>query len=141
MQVRLAKCHCEQSVIRCSGNPRKISMCHCRDCQRRTGSAFSIAVFFARESVAIERGQLVSYTRDSATGFPVTFRFCPVCGTSFLWEPRRLPELIGVAGGAFADPDLQQPEQSVWTRDKHRWLVLPPEMTIYQTLARMPPSD
>ncbi len=112
----------------CIGDPLKISMCHCLDCQRRTGSAFSVAVFYSRGNVLIERGIGKTYERPSASGFAVNFHFCCNCGSNIFWEPRRLPDRIGVAIGAFADPgDLgfATPEQSVWTKDKLRWLSLP----------------
>lgn len=48
-----------------------------------------------------------------------------------------MPALIGVAAGAFADPDFPAPQQSVWTRDKHRWLDLPD--TIAQHDGNPPP--
>lgn len=51
LEEHLAACHCGQLVLRCQGAPKKISMCHCPDCQRRTGSAFSIAVFYKQDRV------------------------------------------------------------------------------------------
>ena len=107
-------------------------MCHCRDCQRRTGSLFSIAVFYERGRVGVERGLTNSFERPSASGFPVTFHFCAGCGSNVFWEPARLPELIGVAAGAFADPDFPRPEQAVWTQDKHPWLCLPDDMPAFR---------
>jgi hypothetical protein len=53
-----------------------------------------------------------------------------------VWEPERMPHLIGVAVGAFADPSFPQPEQSVWTNDKHAWLSLPGDIRTFPT---MPP--
>lgn len=130
MTVRTAQCHCGDLVLRCDGEPRKISMCHCLDCQRRTGSAFSVAVFYDRQKVHIT-GSADFFQRISASGFPVDFKFCPRCGSNVFWEPARMPSLIGVGLGAFGSPDFPQPQQSVWTRDKHRWLALPPEMAAY----------
>jgi hypothetical protein len=74
--------------------------------------------------------------RDSAVGKLVTFHFCPECGSTLFWEPERMPHLIGVAVGAFADPSFPQPEQSVWTNDKHDWLSLPGDIRTFPT---MPP--
>jgi hypothetical protein len=45
METRIASCHCRDVELKADGSPVKISMCHCLDCQRRTGSAFSVAVF------------------------------------------------------------------------------------------------
>ena len=49
--MRVARCHCGAVEAACEGEPRKVSLCHCRDCQRRTGSAFSVAVFYPKEQV------------------------------------------------------------------------------------------
>ena len=116
-------------------------MCHCLDCQRRSGSAFSVAVFYPRDMVRIASGSTSVYERPSASGFYVAFHFCPRCGSNISWEPRRLPELIGVAIGAFADPDFPQPEQSVWTTTKHRWIDLPDGMTAWDANPIRPPGN
>nr|WP_291709871.1 GFA family protein [Bradyrhizobium sp.] len=104
-------------------------MCHCANCQRRTGSVFGIAAFFDRGAVSLVQGASKTYTRDSASGKHVTFHFCPECGSTIFWEPERLPHLIGVAVGALADPSFPQPQQSVWTDMKHAWLGLPKDIT------------
>jgi hypothetical protein len=86
-------------------------MCHCLECQRRTGSAFSVAVFYERSSVRVARGTSDVFERGSASGFPVRFHFCGRCGSNVYWEPARLPDLVGVAVGAFGDASFPQPEQ------------------------------
>jgi hypothetical protein len=125
MKARTARCHCGAVELRCKGRPRKISMCHCLDCQRRTGSPFSVAVFYPREKVDIGGGRTKNFERNSASGSAVKFSFCVRCGSNVYWETRRLPALIGVALGAFANPKFPRPTQSVWSTDKHHWLVLP----------------
>jgi hypothetical protein len=137
MSERIASCTCGSLRLVCSGKPVRISMCHCLDCQRRTGSAFSIAAFFARDAVRLAQGIPREFTRDSATGKKVTFHFCADCGSTVFWHPERMPHLAGVAVGAFADPSFPRPEQSVWTRDKHDWLELPEGMRRFD--AQPPP--
>jgi hypothetical protein len=132
MTARTAACHCGALRLSCAGAPKKVSMCHCLDCQRRTGSAFSVSVFYERGQVTVESGIAQSFERPSASGFPVRFHFCARCGSNLYWEPARLPELIGVALGAFADPAFPCPEQSVWTQDKHEWLDLPASIKAYE---------
>ena len=129
---RLATCHCGQLQLRCSGEPAKVSLCHCLDCQRRTGSLFSVAVFFPRAAVALAAGAAKNFRRGSASGFDVTFHFCPECGSSLWWEPDRLPDRIGVAVGAFADPGFPMPEQAVWAQDRHAWLTLPENIAAHE---------
>ena len=100
-------------------------MCHRLECQRRTGSALSVAAFYDRKCVTVTHGAPRTYSRDSASGFAVTFHFCPDCGSNLWWEPARLPGLIGVAVGAFADPAFPMPARTVWTENKHDWLPFP----------------
>ncbi len=48
-----------------------------------------------------------------------------------------MPQLTGVAVGAFADPDFPMPAQAVWAAESHRWLTLPEHMPVH---AQNPPS-
>ena len=122
---RTASCHCGKLVLTCTGDPAKVSLCHCFDCQRRTGSLFSVAAFFPRDRVELPAVGARAFRRPSASGRDVSFHFCPDCGSSLWWEPDRLPHLIGVAAGAFADRDFPMPEQAVWADHRHAWLDLP----------------
>jgi hypothetical protein len=128
MTKRLAQCACGQLHVACDGEPLLVSVCHCCDCQRRTGSAFGIAAFYDVQAVRVS-GASKSFTRPSETGFPVTFHFCPECGTSLYWLPARKPGQIAVAAGAFADPDFPAPAKSTYTERRHSWLtwVIDPE--------------
>ncbi len=138
MQTRIASCHCGQLRLSCEGSPRKISMCHCADCKRRTGSAFSVAVFYGRDQVRVTDGTAQPWQRNSVSGFPVTFHFCGTCGSNVWWEPARMPDRIAVAFGAFADPDFPAPTQSVRTVEKCAWLSLPDD--VVQFADYPPPS-
>jgi len=122
---RLATCSCGQLKVRCAGEPISISLCHCLACQKRTGSTYGIAAFFARDQVHAS-GEQARYTRPSGSEFDITFRFCPNCGSTVLWEPSRKPETIAVAVGAFADPTFPTPSKAVYEEHRHRWV----EMTI-----------
>jgi len=133
---RTASCHCRGLALECEGEPTKISLCNCLDCQRRTGSLFSVAAFFPREAVRIVKGAATSFSRSSASGYPVTFHFCDQCGSSLWWAPERMPYLVGVAVGAFADPSFAMPAQAVWTADKHHWLSFPEALSLHE---RNPP--
>lgn len=81
MVTRRAECSCGQLSAVCSGEPVRISVCHCLDCKRRTGSAFSFNVRFAEDGVSIQ-GRAAEFTRIGDEGGRVTYSFCPDCGTS-----------------------------------------------------------
>lgn len=129
--TRQAACHCGKLVLRCTGEPFKVSLCHCFDCQRRTGSLFSIAAFFPQAVLELVNGTASSFSRPSASGFDVKFNFCPECGSNLWWEPARLPHLVGIAVGSFAERDFPMPHQAVWAEARHPWLELPGELSTH----------
>jgi len=124
MTTRIATCACGQLRVACAGEPEKVSLCHCLECQKRTGSAFGIAAFFTRGAVAA-KGRAGTYTRPSDKGRPVRHSFCPACGSTVFWEPERMPGLVAVAVGAFADPSFPAPTQAVWDERRHAWVAMP----------------
>ena len=124
MTGRTARCTCGQLQIHCPQEPAKVSLCHCLDCQRRTGSPFGIAAFFDSAATEIS-GSFQTYQRDSDSGFPITFHFCRTCGSTVFWYPSRKPAAVAVAVGCFGDPSFPAPTQSVYGQSRHSWVAVP----------------
>ena len=118
---RTATCACGGLSIRCRGEPLKMSLCHCLECQKRTGSAFGVAVFFDTDAVAAT-GERREYSRVGDSGQAVVHYFCPNCGSTVFWEPAFRPGRVAVALGAFADPDFPAPTQAVYEHHRHAWV-------------------
>lgn len=121
MSTRKAGCSCGRLTAVCTGEPALVAICHCAACQRRTGSAFGVAAFFPRPSVATS-GPARSFARQSDSGYRVTFHFCPDCGSTVYWEPARKPDMIAVAVGAFVDPDFPAPSKEAHSESRHPWV-------------------
>lgn len=122
MTTRHAACNCGQLQLTCEGEPPRISMCHCLECQRRTGSVFANQAWFKRDQITAISGRFTTFVRPTDLGNSTTFRFCPVCGSTVFWEAEKLfPGLMAVAVGAFADPNFPAPQHSVWERRRHPW--------------------
>jgi hypothetical protein len=121
MTTRTATCACGQLRVHCAADPIMVSLCHCLDCQKRTGSTYGIAAFFSREHVKAT-GESRTYRRDADSGFAVNFHFCPQCGSTVFWEPERRLDAIAVAVGSFADPSFPSPSQSVYNERRHAWV-------------------
>ena len=68
----------------------RISICHCLDCQKRTGSAFGYQARFPADQVTVE-GEMKEFERLGDSGQTVTFRFCPLCGSTVYWTLHRSP--------------------------------------------------
>jgi hypothetical protein len=102
----------------------RISICHCLDCQRRTGAPFSMQVRYARDKVTAITGERKEFTRIADSGNSVTFSFCPHCGSTIFWALSAFPDVFAVAVGAFADPGFSAPRVSVYERRRHHWVDL-----------------
>lgn len=122
--TRQASCACGQLQLTCEGEPIRISICHCLDCQKRTGSTFGTQARFAREDVTRIGGKSVAFIRPGDSGGTVTFHFCPRCGSTVYWELSGVPGVIAVAVGAFADPQFPAPRVSVYESRRHDWVDL-----------------
>ena len=121
---RLAQCHCGSLRATTSGDPLMVNMCHCRDCQRRTGALAGSGAIFEKAQVILEGDRKV-FERDASEGRKLRFHFCPHCGTSLYWDGDLRPDWCVVAVGAFADPAFPPPSVSIYEESKHAWVQLP----------------
>ena len=122
MTQRTASCGCGALSVATTGDPIKVSACHCVSCQKRTGSAFSVAVFFDEAQTA-STGPAGQYVRLGDSGQPVAFSFCPTCASTVFWRPAFRPGWIGVAIGCFDDRTLR-PTQAVYEHERLDWAVI-----------------
>jgi hypothetical protein len=119
--ARIATCRCGQLRAEASGEPVRISVCHCLDCQRRSGSAFAAQARFPLEQVRFE-GAANQWVHVNDSGAETHFHFCPGCGGTVWYQGGGLPDLIAIPVGCFADPNFPSPNFSVWEVRKHAWL-------------------
>jgi hypothetical protein len=119
-----AACSCGQLKAHCDGEPVRISVCHCLECQKRTGSVFGVQARWPADRVTFE-GRAQEWARVGDEGSRATFRFCPTCGAMVYWTSDALPAFVIVAVGAFADPSFPAPRVSVYGVRRHAWVTLP----------------
>ena len=124
MTTRRASCSCGQLSATCEGEPVRVSMCHCLDCQKRTGSVFGAQARWEQARVRVE-GRASEWVRTGDSGGKATFRFCPTCGSTVYYEIDKLAGFIAIPVGAFADPGFPAPVFSVYEVRKHPWVGLP----------------
>ena len=121
--TRTAECGCGQLRATASGEPVRVSVCHCLACQRRTGSAFGVQARFARDDVKIE-GRAARFARVSDAGEGRTFSFCPECGATVLYELEEVPGFVSIPLGAFADPGFPAPRVQAWDERRVAWVEI-----------------
>jgi hypothetical protein len=117
---RTAACHCGQLRVIASGEPDRVYVCHCKACQRRTGSVIHNGSRWLKSQVRVE-GEHKIYARMAESEFEIRFHFCPNCGSNVFWEGDRTPEFYGITVGSFADPTFPAPRFAVWEEMMHPW--------------------
>jgi hypothetical protein len=127
MTMRTASCRCGQLKAVTSGEPVRVSVCHCLACQKRSGSAFAAQARFEADKVQIE-GRAKEWVRRADSGHTVTYAFCPECGSTVHYSGGNFAEFIAIPLGAFDDPYFAAPGFSVWEQRKHEWVELPGEV-------------
>ncbi|HEU0284807.1 MAG TPA: GFA family protein [Sphingomicrobium sp.] len=124
MMEHTASCRCGQLKANVTGLPVRVSVCHCLNCKKRSGSAFAVQARWPAELVTIE-GQSKSWVIVADSGNPATFYFCPECGSDVYYEINgKFDGLIAIPLGAFDDPYFLQPGFSVWEERKNSWVEI-----------------
>jgi hypothetical protein len=122
--ARMASCRCGQLTASVNGEPVRVSVCHCLNCKKRSGSAFAIQARWPAAQVRIE-GRSKTSVMVADSGNSATFHFCPDCGSDVYYENNgKFDELIAIPVGAFSDPYFLTPEFSVWEGRKQDWVEI-----------------
>ncbi len=119
-----ASCRCGQLRAKVAGEPVRVSVCHCLDCKKRTGSAFSAQARWPAEQAEVE-GVSKIWTHHADSGNRITHHFCPDCGSTVHYEIEgKFDGMIAIPLGAFDDPNFAIPAFSVWEERKHDWVEI-----------------
>jgi len=99
-------CLCGAIRYEVSADPVRVTYCHCKYCQRSTGSAYAVEPIFPRSAFKIQTGAPTTYSQPSAgSGKRVTANFCATCGTKLFLDLERFADVIAIYGGTFDDPN------------------------------------
>jgi hypothetical protein len=123
MVKRTATCRCGKLSATCEGEPGRVSVCHCLECQKRSGSVFAIQARWPEADVTIS-GKSEVWERLADSGHKATYRFCPECGSTLAYVIEGWPGVVAIPVGAFGDPDFPAPRFSVYEHRKHPWIEI-----------------
>ena len=124
MTHNTASCRCGKLTATVTGEPIRVSVCHCLNCKKRSGSAFAVQARWPADQVAIE-GQSRTFVMVADSGNSATFHFCPECGSDVYYENNgKFDGQVAIPLGAFDDPYFASPRFSVWEERKHDWLAI-----------------
>ena len=124
---------CLCGKVRCSADaePAFVGRCHCHDCQKFTGSAFSTVIGLPKASVTVT-GTLKGFTKLGDSGKPIERRFCPDCGASILDECEVMPGIVMIAAGTLDDPSWLKPAAQIYCASAQPWVELGGQMERFE---------
>ncbi|BDD62613.1 hypothetical protein MPDQ_007302 [Monascus purpureus] len=92
---------------------------HCDDCQRQSGSTYSLVTVVPKEKLTI-KGPIKSWAGKGSSGKPVHRVFCSECGSPIAHDPEAAPEIIAIKAGTL-DTEIKKtlkPDTEIWTVSK-----------------------
>jgi len=121
-------CTCRAVRYRFAVRPMFVNCCHCRWCQRESGSAFAVNAMVETEQLEIAAGAPETVVTPSNSGKGQLVVRCPVCRVA-LWSHYAGADtkIAFVRVGTLDAPDRLPPDIHIFTASKQPWVVLPPD--------------
>ena len=126
-------CACGAIRYECSAEPIMSFNCHCRDCQRMSGTAFASALAVSAAAFTLTQGEPKFFEKKGDSGNTVLRGFCPDCGSPLMGKFPESPDVIGLLAGSLDDPSGHQPTVDIWTKSAHPWDYMNPALEKFET--------
>jgi hypothetical protein len=121
-------CLCGTVRYECSAAPLFSLNCHCRDCQRETGSAFAPILAVLTAAFRLTQGTPQYFDVMADSGQTTRRAFCAACGSRLFGEPGSAPDLVTIRAGSLDDPSQFRPSLDIYTASAQPWDYLNPEL-------------
>ena len=119
-------CACDAVRYECSTSPITMVNCHCRDCQRASGSAYLPTVLVPTANFRLVRGAPRYHETTVANAHIARRAFCGECGSPLFASSSARPEMTGIRAASLDDPSWFRAERDVWTGSAQPWDILSP---------------
>ncbi len=116
-------CLCGAVRYSADAAPTFVGICHCRDCQKYTGSAFAAVVALPKSALTVS-GEMKSFTKAGDSGKPIARLFCPECGSSIIDEGEIMPGVVMIGAGTLDDPSWVKPTTQIYCMSAQPWVQL-----------------
>jgi len=119
-------CDCRAVRYAIQSAPLFVHCCHCRWCQRETGTAFALNAMIEADRVALLAGAPEFIATPSASGKGQQIARCPVCRIALWSHYAGAGSTVSfIRVGTLDDPDRFPPDIHIFTSSKQPWVVLP----------------
>ena len=123
MPTLSGSCLCGAVRYSTTASPVLMGLCHCKHCQRRSGSAYSMLVGVPKGSLALTGEPLSSFADTGDSGLPVLRKFCPKCGSPVLSEAAAMPMLDFIKAGTLDDTSWFTPQFHMFCEQAQAWAL------------------
>lgn len=117
-------CLCGQVRFKSDAEPVFQAVCHCKNCQKQAGSAFSVVIGVPAPAFELS-GETATYDDTGDSGDKVERVFCPRCGSPILSRTAAMPMLAMLKAGALDDTSWVQPSVHVWAESAMACTTIP----------------
>jgi hypothetical protein len=117
-------CLCGQARYSANADPVFVGVCHCKDCQKQTGTAFSVLVGIPKSAMSIQ-GQVKTFHDTGDSGQPIERNFCPECGSPIFKEGALMPGVAFISTGTLDDTSWLDPKMHVYCDSAQHWTPIP----------------
>lgn len=117
-------CQCGQVRYELTAEPKRLVACHCRECQRQSGSAFGMSMLVKADSLTVT-GETKAFTRVADSGNDNTGHFCPNCGVRIYQVPKFAAGMLVLKPGTLDDTRWLRPDYFVWMKSAQGWVPVP----------------
>jgi len=129
----LGGCSCGDIRFAITSEPLALYACHCTDCQRSSGTAFTMTMLVDRASFSVEEGEPVQYSARLAVGKMATGFMCGNCSTRLWRVGRKSVNLLALRAGTLDQTSWFRPVAHFWTRSAQPWVTFPKDSVLYET--------
>jgi hypothetical protein len=118
-------CSCGSLRYTITKEPLTVYICHCHQCQKRTGSAFSMALVMPADGLQIDRGDILRSERASSDGQKNISASCRECHSRLFTQHtrRNSAATINLRAGTLDDTSRIRPVAQMWTSSAQPWAV------------------
>lgn len=129
-------CACGAIRYTSIAGPLIMANCHCRDCQRSSGTGFSSVVVVPADAVSIDGDEPVYHATQLSNGNRVERGFCAACGSPLFSRNAFAAHILSIKAGSLDDPSWFRPMANLWVASAQPWTVMDPELPRFE---QMPP--
>jgi hypothetical protein len=115
-------CHCGEITFEAEVDPAAVTICHCTDCQRLTGSAFRANIPAPAAHFRLLSGMPKSYVKTAESGNKRRHAFCGTCGTPIFACAAGNPQSYSLRIGTITQRAAFLPKRQIWRRSALPWV-------------------